>query len=749
MPIIYLKAKILEEAEGVSTGWNNGANVAAVSKIDDVYPSLDSDECHAFWADETGPNSARLRVTVETMPPVHSIDSVTLVAATRRSGGGYTGADFRPFLWIGGTAYYRTPSEWLSPTDFAALDNGDGWVRAPFGASAAASLLVLPKWLRNPVDDSEWDRDVINSAGIAGFYARNLDTELSTGPFLGILGLLVEYSGAPAYQEQSRDAGSRSLWGRSRTRRRLNGQAVPREIGRQVRPMGVHKLRHFAGPHEDGLGWRGRPWQERHFQVREIEMRDDGTRIISGPERHELRCVFYDSMILPTNVSQATEDGALRFGKGGAGTYTRDDDAWSLDPGSKLFTTVAPNTKPFSADGFESYGAYSNDVPQSAFQDLSAWALTGGGVNGSSFALESGATGELLGETMGWEPVTTGVTQSLLAIAGAPHTTTLKRTSNATPEYPADTKVGLTIPWTQYIAGQPGYAALQRQVDGYYYNFATHTWQSAAYWQDLTDDLGLVGTIRGTTGDLQFWCASAIDVGPDATTLTATVALPTGLDVVDNQATRFYGVMISPGLLVGPPMILTAAAPVTRSAGLLRWENNVGKRRVWMPQGALSCRVVARWQGTEQDEEIKRVVWFVYYDDDNQMALYYNNGVNDFTGWSFQYISGGVIYGSLIDTSLIGIPAGVPLYLTAYWTGSHGELGVTPYTISLYLRGMNAVGAARIIKGNDVVVTPLTETDVSYLEIGSRLNVNHFNGEISRIRSQQWVPTYAEAARLP
>lgn len=730
-------------------GWDFYSDADILGTLTD---DSDASGIVARWSSAPNDPSA-LRLAVQPLGPVFAIQDVTLLVHIYRTGGTYTGAQFRPVLWIrsdpstpaSGAPYYVAPSSWLSPADEAELDEGDGWVRAPFGLPALVAAVSFGP--TNPATGSPWTREDLNTIEI-GCLARNLDDTFFTAPKLALLRLQVSTTGAPDQLEQARDVVSRYEWRHRAPVREIKSIPVRQSLGLGLRPMQVLKVAHFAGPHEEGQGWKARPWQLRHFQAREIELRDDGTTIISGPERRELRVLFYTSAWPKDNASPATEDGVLKIGKGVTETYTRTGQAWAQDPGSDLFTLVAANEKPFGKYGLECFGAYLNDLPFSAFQSgsVDGWALTDGG-DGTTLAADLlGVDGSDLGETQGWDPDSTGVRQSLLGIVGSPHSATAAtyRTSNPTLTYPPHTILSASVWFTIYVTGQSPFVALKRQVDGYFYDFDGRLWQPGVSWRRLTDS-SRDGTAQGETGGVQSWNESGIDIGDAPTTVTMRLGFDPG-GVSDLQANRWYAAQITPGFLCGAPAILTFADPVTRNAGVWRISNTLGKRCINLAQGALSLRFFPAWRGDEQPAGTIHTLAYVRYDDDNSLLLRHQTNVDGLTGLLFQVRASGTTYECRLPVNPVNLVPAAGYKVTARWTGPQGELGLPPHTASLFLGGP-AIGTT--LKSADATFTPPTETDESYLEIGSALGSNHLDGWVREIRSSQWVPTDAEAMRLP
>lgn len=741
-------ATIVAYDQGANGGWAQGG-VPTVAAMNKPYGQWnDATANHCFWADSTGPNTgSAIRVSLTELPPIFTISSITLTVRIQRSGGTFTGAEHRPFIYIGSTYYYV-----------------DAFSHTAFGYYNQAI-----SWTLSPATGLPFTRAEINAMN-AGLYARNLDATLSTGPFLSALVLTVVATGAPNQNEQARDVASRRQWRMGHNVRTLRNQSVKSSVGHALDIMGVVKLAHTDGPEAAGEGWKPRPWQLRHFQVRQWEPRDDGTVVVSGPERRELRALFVDSQIVPSSASPLAEDGVLRFHKGVAFSYTRTNAVYTRDPGSGLFVLVNANEKPFGENGYEAIGAFTQDIQYSAFQagDITGWTKAGTGTNGSDVAADSAfVIGSDLGETFGWDPDSTGVTQNALFTAGTPHTADLKLTSTATPSYAANTLVAVSVWFTDYsysggYNGTPRFSvALQRQVDNFYWDFVTATWSAFLTWYDLSnsgfDDSEEYSIyLRGEAyGHRAFHYPPDVNVGANATTLKLILGFPSG--AASGATARAYAAQLNAtnGGGMGLPPLLTTNASVSRSSAVNKVFNTLAKPAVSNSQGSFACTIRPMWVDYATSANVVRALWYCHHDSNNHMMVAWSNrgsASGDLpagTGFVFQIKSAGNYYRVLIDSPVI-LP-NWPLRLIARWTGTEAEHGLAANTMTLFLTApqRNAAGYAVQSRSDDLVYVPCTPSDDSYLEIGraAAIGTGTAFGSLTRIVSRPYPPSDEECYR--
>lgn len=663
--------------------------------IDDLYGAWDSGATNNRY-NGTGPSSRRCGMTQ--MSGATSISNVRLGVRVERSGGTWMGQAFRPYLYIGGVAYYYDAS----------------WQVAPFGYTFFQGDYGV-----NPATSAAWTQSAVNAL-LASIEGKDSTSIMR----LDALWLEISFVGAPQQVEPVRDVASRRLFSFRQPRSVLPGLVVPLDVGLDVSPMTALPIVHFAGPHSTDQGWLQKPWQARPGLVREITILGDGSGCrLNVIDRRQRLVLYRDNAWSRISSSPITADGIARISKGVGRAYIRPSVAWVKDPTSGMYRAVEADQEQLGDTG-ELFEAYAENVVQySGFQagDITGWTKSGTGVNGSAIIADTNDV-QLYGYAM-WDRSSTGVDRSAYFLAGSPHTTDLKLTSTVSSSIAANSIMFLSI-WTRNDGGaaQSGWYALQRGVDSKYWRAFDDTWHVGIEWNEIDTN--------GGVAEVQRWDAGPITAGASATTLTLICGLPS--TVPAGQVTHFYGAQIT-GQNPSSP-ILTTNATRARYASQLLITNDVGKRCINTDQGGFCCEVIPQWSSAYIGN-VNKTILYIALDSSNYMWLYYD-GTNG--RWAFE-----VKHNSVTDRAVQSgsVTAGTTYRVGARWTGSNGELDLTAYTYSIFVDG---------VKGTDDVGGAISGVlDDCDLEIGTRNTTENFDGVIRLHTSLQWVPTDVEMARLP
>jgi len=159
--------------------------------------------------------------------------------------------------------------------------------------------------------------------------------------------------------------------------------------------------------------------------------------------------------------------------------------------------------------------------------------------------------------------------------------------------------------------------------------------------------------------------------------------------------------------------------------------NNSGKRTLNAAQGSFVCEVnLAAVSGAAN-----QAVAYCYHDASNWWYLYWD-GPN--ARWVFEVRQAGSTYRATKSAT----PSSATWYqIGARWTGSNGELGASPYTLSVWVDR---------VKGTDAVAGgAMTEAASSNFDFGSKAaaGTEQLNGQIRKIHSFQEVMNDTEMAR--
>ncbi len=128
------------------------------------------------------------------------------------------------------------------------------------------------------------------------------------------------------------------------------------------------------------------------------------------------------------------------------------------------------------------------------------------------------------------------------------------------------------------------------------------------------------------------------------------------------------------------------------------------------------------------------VVFQAYYDADNHQQFYYSNAAGQ---WIYRHKVNATTYTA---TKTASVTRGTTYSLGARWTSEEGELGLSNYTLSVFVDG---------VKGTDVTAGAApTTTATADLDIGKIAALDGWiDGYLRQIDSVPYVLTDEEMAR--
>jgi len=525
----------------------------------------------------------------------------------------------------------------------------------------------------------------------------------------------------PRQNEQERDVLSRRLWALRRAPGLLTVEAplwaLDLDVGDRV------ALQSRVGPSNDGKGWLAKKWQRHDFTIQQIEDLGNGKSVrLQLLDRRPLDALLWDtaSTDIPAVILNARrQSGVARFGKGSlAITFARASRAWVENPADPTAVMqIQTDERALTAAGEYLEPGRINQILRSSFASgTTGITLTGTGVNGSAIAVD---TSDLL-----FDPESSP--NSLKFTAGSPHTALLYCTFPVTATIPANSDLRLSIDH-HTDSGEALFYWLSRGVDGQY-------WNAGVGWQ--------VGSIGNQLPTVPIRSAAARYVSPYLnpgfadTTLTLSIGLASGGTA--GRISHLYHAQIELGLFATSRMLSDATA-FTRSSSLLSIAVPSAARVYEPALGSFYAEVIPEWTSWETYAAPDRHVYYMTtnggadYD-----ALYYQFNIP--TGqWVFERKVGASVYTATHEG---GAEAGSLNRLCCRWTGAEGELGLAPYTMSVFWNGE---------KGTDAVsVAPTFAGGGETLYLGQNPATGRVFGGVIRNRLiRPYAPTDEEMGRTP
>jgi len=564
-------------------------------------------------------------------------------------------------------------------------------------------------WPANPQTLAAWTQAAVNAArfGVEGYSVGY--PVFATPPLIAQARVDVSYLPAPATIDIPRDIGSRRIW----LRRRPPGKVTVR--GRadllSLQPGSRIELEHIAGIHATGNGWEDQPDKKRPLWVESNTWNpDDMTVTLMCIDQRRKMCLLYESG--SATVAGVAKDGLMRMSPGAIWTMSRASTAEFMDATGQL-VSVPNDVEALGSRGqiFESAGG--NGILNSAFANGvdSSWTSSGEGSNGSNITEN---TFEGL-----W---TRDLTIRCLEIqAGSPvHAADLQHAAAAV--------TGIRGSYTASIYHKdilgPTSVAMQRSIDSKWYRNSDQTWQVAKTWNALTQRAG--------------WDrdhVASMDVGGSPTDVTLYVGIPTATAIAA-QRNLVAHVQLRAGKFPMSP-IFTLGAAGGRAADDLRVTNNLASRTLSAQQFTLMIEAEPFWSWSDLTgggiPDVKPIE-YIEHDANNWLSLEYLQVDGSFT---IRMNRAGVL---TTAKCFVVAAAGTRYVIAVRFIGSHGELGLAPYTLLISVNGV-----AGTITG--VAAGPLVEQTLgSFIRFGGAPSGFYFDGIIRQRFSSPQVLTDAEIA---
>ncbi len=581
----------------------------------------------------------------------------------------------------------------------------------------------------------QWLIDDINNLN-AGISDINWTTN---PPRLLELWVEVTYAETPSQLPAPREVASRILR-QNRTQRDTMTGKVPPEF------LDLELLTDFGVVHADasaegGAGYQLEKWKRGLFRLESIEV-DMNAEIgdgliytISGTDLREYAVNLWDDgRALSAGPLQ---DGAALLDGGQARTFTRGSPAYVNDPSDARVVGVQYDLEAIARRGIYIgrllEGASKNYLHYSSFADGGgAGTLPVGaiGYNGSAIDFveyTDWSQTELFDPNVSRYYVRfTGWT------SGSPASDHLMVRWEASDIVPAGTDLYLSID-RRHLGGSSGHAelvvALQRSFDSLYYQW-DGTWGAAV----------ALSTVAPTSAAVvnRYSSFGVIPSGANDSTFVLRIGFEKTLP--NNKVAYLYHVQLEENPWASS-RIVTGAAGVTRSAALLSYENPQANRIWSADRGGFSCKVLPDWSEPVIGAGAFKTLAFCYHNANNYALIAWDK---DGAQWIFQVVVGGVSAQAFKSTSGTPVSNAVPTAIAARWTSSVGELGLTAYTLSIFVDG---------VKGTDAVAAgPMVELDASDgvgagLYLGSKNGIYFLDGIVWDVEIVPFVQTDDEIAR--
>lgn len=522
------------------------------------------------------------------------------------------------------------------------------------------------------------------------------------------------FAAAPGQQEQVRDALSRRLWLLRRPTGIFEATVPLWMLDADILDRVAVESR--VGPAPAAAGWGGKKWQRRAFTVQRIDVDPGaGTAKMQLLDRRPLDVLLWDSARTDERNASARQSGVARISKGNGWTFSRLSNAWIENPADPTsVVSCAQTERAVNQAGEYLEEARTNEVLRSSFASgTTGLTLAGTGTNGSAIAVD---TADLF---FGSETTP----NSLKFTAGSPHAAELRATFPATASW-ATTSCRLTIDH-KTDSGEKLYWRLQRSGDSNYWNDSTGAWGAGS-----VDNACATSATRDPANRT---ISKAITMDGTSRTLTLAVFLQTGGTA--SRISHLYHVQIERGSFP-TSRIVTDAAAVTRVKTQLSHDVTTAAKIYDPALGAFWCQVTPDWSSADlgSTEDM-----YLYYMETNGAAdydaLFYDASA---AAWVFARKVGGSTYTA---TKSGAVTRGTTYSIGARWTGVEAELGLTAYTISVFVNG---------VKGTDATSAAPTFTSPETLYRGSTTAfAGQANAAVREVRIFPYAPTDEEMARFP
>jgi len=467
---------------------------------------------------------------------------------------------------------------------------------------------------------------------------------------------------------------------------------------------------HPLGPEVNGLGWGDTPWKRR-------------PTILLGktldPNAYTIRAKALDvrQSILLYRLwrSMRTKDpagpaanGIAQADVGAVATYVRAGKAWILNADGRVLS-VAADVEKFQREGEALEAARTNTLQRSSFKNgTTGWTLT---VGSGAIAVDAL---DLLFDAA-------ETPNSLKFTAGSPNTTGPLAQSTNTASYAANAPIVVSVDYSGDV-GTVFSVKILRNFDG-------------VGWDDTS------GTFSGTPfnslptcdGTKQRWESKVINVGANATTIRIDLKMPDGGTAA--RVNHVYHVQVEQGFYASS-RILTETASVTRAVDDLRLTTNFAPH-IWpVERGTALFDFVPDWSTAKLGATSGENFDFLLcdYSASQSELVSFNGNAGEFR---FTRMINGV---NSRAKKAVTVTRGTKVSIAARWTSSEGELGLAPYTNSVFVNGVKGTddtGGGKPVPSAAVV-----------LQIGGKAGTVNAGGQMSNLLITDLVLTDEEIADL-
>lgn len=523
----------------------------------------------------------------------------------------------------------------------------------------------------------------------------------------------------PAGMELAKDVASRRLWATHRPIGRLDITVPLWTLDIEV--LDRVWIESPLGPHEDGEGWGRLRWQRRPFSVQETEV-DLDSRVVhlSLLDRRPLDALIWDTAWSRVPLDR-DENGTARFTPGVDRTYARPSNAWPASPQDPdIIVRVPLNAAAVDRDGELFERNAWNYLPRSSLASgTTGLTLTGTGTNGSAIEADD--------STLLFDPEVSAY--SLKFTAGSPHSADLVA------QWP-DTSATGSSGWYFRLSidhlddsGATLYYRLQRVSDTQFWN------DSSATWGSTVDNAIPNSTTRARH------VSKAIDTGATSAFRLEILQQSGG---TASRVNRVFHVQFEDCPFATSRIVTDDAVYRRQDPELKVYQESATQRCYWEEQGTVLVEVIPHWSTADLITDTPTIYYITYGAEPVKFYdwLYYD-AAN--TRWVFErYVDQGVTpatYRAILSGS---VTRGTTYRVAARWTGVEAELGLTAYTLSLFVNGT---------QGTDDVAedpTALITYDNEFLRWGAKIgsDSDSWSGHIRRRLVRPYPMTNAEIARF-
>jgi hypothetical protein len=642
--------------------------------------------------------------------------------------------------WEGGAAWGGGSQEVYFSSSTLGISNGPYTVGLPaFNTPTSYSNT----WTNNPLTNKAWLPADLE--GLAFAYTTTIQPPVGGNKSIAVTQFYmdIDYVGAPSQLIAAQLAGGMLL--------RLFRKPLPIlkvkapieyarfEIGTVIALSG-QMIADWSG---SGAGLA--PWHTRLYYVTASELDLDAldVKLTLVDVRYTKYLIKAWDTMLTDQPPSITADGTARLDVGLTRSYTRASVAYIEDPsafaGKGIKVVLVQNDQELLAPQGELFEAASsgNQIAQSSFQGGvgSPWVTSGTGVNGSAITADPNQT-PLFDKsiTVNSCRMTAGnpLPAADLIITGALFNVSTGGTGFAVSIDRMDAFLSFA------------YFTVQRSDNNQWWTAATNTWGAAKAYNPMPLQPNVPARYTSPIGTLTAGANTALNV---SVVIPGSGASTPGLagqinNIYDVQLEFVGGASPIPAVYPTSRMVNGSNHPVARAASKLLISNNVGLWS-WHPDhGTFSWQVSTEWnsadlvaQNAGQTRYLINMTWDAtnYWD-----RLYFDPGLN---GGSivFERKFAGTLYQA---SQVVAIVAGTFYNVVARWVGILGELGLAPYTLSLFWNGTRSDVLAG---GAPTSIVPATAN----VEVGSLNATQNWDGFCKNFELVEFVKWDSEALDYP